>query len=55
MKAVKIEWDVDSIDDLESLPTEIELPCSVNTDDEASDYITDITGFCHKGFALVDA
>ena len=50
MRAVNIIWDVDSEKDLEFLPTEIEI----NDEDEISDYISDITGFCHKGFYIID-
>lgn len=60
MKAINIQWDVDYPEDLESLPKEIEIPsdvfCYEDGDDideyldEISDYISDITGFCHFGF-----
>lgn len=52
MKAVNIQWDVDDPRDLENLPTEIELPEGMNDEDEISDYISDVTGFCHYGFEL---
>lgn len=54
MKAINIEWDIDDEDcdeDL-NLPTEIDIPENM-TDDEIPDYLTDITGFCHKGYILV--
>jgi hypothetical protein len=56
MKAVNIQWDVDDIRDLEFLPTEIELPDNIDLEDEdaISDYLSDETGFCHKGFELED-
>lgn len=54
MKAINIEWDVDYKEDLACLPTEIEIPEEIADDDEISDYISDITGFCHKGFELID-
>ena len=54
MKAVNIIWDVDSEKDLEFLPTEIEIPNEINDEDEISDYISDITGFCHKWFYIID-
>ena len=57
MKAVNIAWDVESQDDLENLPDEIEIPAELEGyeyEDEISDYITDLTGFCHWGFDLVD-
>lgn len=54
MKAINIEWDVDYLEDLENLPQEIEIPNGIEDDDEISDYISDYTGFCHKGFKLTD-
>ena len=47
-----IFWDVDDPKDLENLPKEIELPLHMYDEDEISDYITNLTGFCHKGFRL---
>lgn len=52
MKAINIIWDVDVPEELEGLPTEIVLPDWMTDDEEISDYITDVTGFCHKGFGL---
>lgn len=63
MKAVNIEWDVDweeieeymDKEDLRSeLPKEIELPEWIDLEDEdaMSDYISDFSGFCHKGFEI---
>lgn len=54
MKAINIEWDVDCEEDLEDLPTEIEIPDGMTDEEEISDYISDETGFCHYGFELVD-
>ena len=54
MKATNIEWDVDDEGDLAFLPTEIEIPDEMEDEDEISDYLSDITGFCHKGFNLVE-
>ena len=54
MKAIDIEWDVDNLEDLEYLPTEIEIPDSMVDEEEISDYISNVTGFCHKGYALVN-
>ena len=58
MKAYNILWDIDEGDDV-ILPTEIEIPeeiASVEDKDEReeliSDYISDLTGFCHYGFEL---
>lgn len=54
MKAIRIEWDVDDPKDLESLPTEVEIPLEIADGEEISDYLTELTGFCHKGFAIED-
>ena len=54
MKVTNINWDTDDTKDLEYLPTEIELPDGMTDEEEISDYISDMTGFCHKGFALED-
>ena len=54
MKAINIEWDVDNDEDIDMLPTEIEIPNGMENPDEISDYISDITGFCHYGFCLKD-
>ena len=51
-KAVSIEWDADSEEDLKSLPTEVNIPPGLTDIDEISDYLSDLTGFCHKGFVL---
>lgn len=52
IKAVNIRWDVDFDEELETLPTEISIPVGLVDEDEISDYITNETGFCHKGFEL---
>jgi len=54
MKAVDIEWDVDSEDDKKNLPAEIEIPKGMENEDEISDYLSEVTGFCHKGFRLTE-
>lgn len=53
MKATNIIWDVDYEEDLENLPTEIKIPDGMDEDDVA-DYLSDVTGYCHKGFVLED-
>ena len=57
MKAINIEWDIDDfegdLDELQMLPNEIDIPKDL-TDDDISDYISEVTGFCHKGFELID-
>lgn len=63
MKAVNIKWDTDGdMEVFESLPTEIEIPEDITKDvedmddynDEIGDYISDVAGFCHCGFELVN-
>jgi len=58
MKAINIKWDIDEEDDEAlceiDLPTEIDIPNGMEDEDEISDYISDVTGFCHFGFDLVD-
>lgn len=51
MRATCIEWDVDAPDELDLLPPEIELPDDLAPED-ISDYLSDLTGFCHKGYCL---
>ena len=59
MKVINIIWDVDNKEDLDMLPSEIEIPedmideAGEVDDDEISDYLSDVTGFCHKGYELV--
>lgn len=48
--ACGIEWDGDEEDDTIELPDEIEIPTGITDEEEISDYISDITGFCHYGF-----
>ena len=51
MKAINIQWDIDEeIKDGVDLPEEIEI----TDDEEISDYLSDKTGFCHKGYQLVN-
>lgn len=50
-----IEWDADDPEDVEDLPTEmvVKVPASEEDHEEyVSDFITDETGFTHKGFSL---
>lgn len=53
MKAININWDVDNAHHLETLPTEVIIPLGMEDEDEISDYLSDITGFCHKGYNLI--
>ena len=34
------------------LPTEIDIPPDIQDDEDISGYLSDVTGFCHKGFEL---
>lgn len=61
MKAVNIKWDTDGdLELLQDLPKEIEIPeylIDEDTDideyeEEISDYISEVTGYCHFGFDL---
>lgn len=51
-KAVNIQWDTDGEE--VDLPEEVLIPFGMEDDKEAvSDYLSDSTGFCHKGFSIV--
>ena len=52
--AINIQWDVDYEEDLDSLPQRVILPEGMTDDDEISDYLSDLTGFCHYGFSLIE-
>lgn len=61
MKVTSIIYDVDWNEINEEMtpeeikkyfPDEIEIPDHLTDDDEISDYISDVTGWCHKGFVL---
>lgn len=53
MKAVNINWDTDGDNAIaKSLPDEIQIPDWMEDEDEISDYLSDVTGFCHFGFSL---
>ena len=61
MKAVNIKWDTDGdMELLEELPTEVEIPDYLITDDEddllddVSNWLSDEFGFCHDAFELVN-
>ena len=51
--ATNIIWDYDDDDEM-LFPTEIELPEDMTDIDEISDYLSDVTGYCHKGFTIED-
>ena len=46
MKAVNFQWDFDYGEEV-TLPNEIEII------EEISDYLSDFTGYCHKGFEML--
>lgn len=52
LKATHILWDVDHKSDLKRLPKEIDIPAGMTDEDEISDYLSDVTGFGHRGFML---
>ena len=54
MRAINIKWDIDHDADGELLPSEIEIPAGMDDEDEITDYLSDVTGFCHKGYDLID-
>ena len=35
-----------------SLPNEVKIPEEIEDEDEISDYLSDTTGFCHKGYEI---
>lgn len=51
MKATHIEWDIDDINEEITLPSEIEIPDNMDKD-KIADYLSDMTGYCHKGYIL---
>lgn len=52
--AANIKWDIDDTDDKDiNLPGKIIIPDDIKDDTDAiSDYISDMTGFCHNGFDI---
>lgn len=57
MKIINILYDVDS-EEKQFLPNEIEIPAEMIDEngevdeDVISDYISDVTGYCHFGFSI---
>ena len=51
--AVDIEWDVDDEESLENLPRKVKIPEGTDEED-VSDYLSDLTGYCHKGYVLIE-
>ena len=52
--AINIQSDVDNEEDLNYLPQGVVLPEGMTDDDEISDYLSDMTGFCHRGFSIIE-
>lgn len=52
-RAVNIQWDIDDEDESADLPSELDIPSDIIYMDEVSDYLSDLTGFCHLGFDVV--
>lgn len=48
-----IIWDYDDNDET-LLPTEFELPEGMTDIDEISNWLSDLTGYCNKGFTIED-
>jgi hypothetical protein len=53
LMATNIKWDMDDDDNTE-LPETIEIPEDMEDEDEISDYLSEQTGYCHKGFDLIN-
>ncbi|MFR0926901.1 MAG: hypothetical protein ACLSGD_07690 [Ruminococcus sp.] len=51
VKATNILWDTDYDDDGE-LPTKIDIPEGMTNEDEISDYLSEVTEYCHQGYVL---
>lgn len=51
MYAINIEYDTDG-ELIDNLPDRVLIPAGMTEFDDISDYITEITGFCHYGFDL---
>ena len=52
-KATNIKWNIndDETANIE-LPTEISIPKNITEEADISDYLSELTDFCHKGFSL---
>lgn len=52
--ATNILWDADEDEDISDLPTSVIIPEDVWAmgGDSIEDYLSNLTGFCHKGFTL---
>lgn len=48
-----IDWDTDDDREAaETLPLVVFLPAGMDDEDDISDYLSDLTGFCHTGFRV---
>lgn len=54
LRATNILWDVD-YDDNGELPTQIDIPEEMTDEDEITEYLSQVTGFCHEGYTLEEA
>ena len=53
--AINIQWDTDDDEEtFKNLPQKVKIPEEMTDDDEISDYLSDLTGFCHYGFSLIE-
>ena len=59
MKATKIEWDVEGLDELEYLPSEVTLPVDIvdfydylQLSAGIADWLSDQYGYCIKSFCI---
>ena len=59
MKATKIEWDVESLSDLQYLPSEVVLPSDIadfydclKLSADIADWLSDQYGYCVKSFCI---
>lgn len=51
MIATNIKWNLEGYEET-ILPTEVEIPEEMTDDEGISNWLSDLTGFCHKGFEL---
>lgn len=51
LRATNILWDID-YDDNGEPPKEIDIPEGMTDEDEITDYLSDVTGYCHQGYVL---
>ena len=50
VKVIGVDWDTDGMDEEElDLPNEVEVPSDID-EDQVSDWLSDIYGFCVKGW-----